>query len=84
MTLVSIKDGERSKKTFCECTDVIFDRASDEEIEEYCNTGEPMDKAGAYAIQGGWGKHVKEIRGDYDNVVGLPVTHLLKELEDIC
>ena len=43
-----------------------------------------MDKAGAYAIQGGWGPHVKEIRGDYDNVVGLPVTRLLAEMEGLC
>ena len=84
VTLISIKDGKRNRKTFCECTDVVFDQASDQEIEEYCDSGEPMDKAGAYAIQGGWGKHVTEIRGDYNNVVGLPVTHLLKELEDIC
>ena len=84
VTLIWIKEGQRSKRTFCECTDVVFDQASDDEIKEYCNSGEPMDKAGAYAIQGGWGKHVKEIRGDYDNVVGLPVSHLLKELEDIC
>ena len=84
VTLISMKDGAKEKRTFCECTDVVFDQASDEEIEEYCASGEPMDKAGAYAVQGGWGPHVIELRGDYDTVVGLPVARLLKELEDLC
>ena len=46
---------------------------TDEEIRAYINTGEPMDKAGAYGIQGAFAAYVKEIRGDYNNVVGLPV-----------
>jgi septum formation protein len=56
-----------------EATDVRFAEMSDEEINWYVATGEPMDKAGAYAIQGHGALFIKEIRGDYFNVVGLPV-----------
>ena len=84
VTLISRRDGEISEKTFYECTDVVFLEVSDKTILDYVASGEPMDKAGAYAIQGGWGPHVKEIRGDYDNVVGLPVTRLLAEMEGLC
>jgi septum formation protein len=56
-----------------EKTEVKFAAMSDEEIDWYVNTGEPMDKAGAYAIQGLGSRFIEEIRGDYFNVVGLPV-----------
>ena len=52
-------------------TEVVFRTLSGEEIEEYVRSGEPMDKAGAYGIQGGAGKFVREYRGDFDTVVGL-------------
>ena len=55
-------------------TRVNFRRISEEEIREYIATGEPMDKAGAYGIQGGAGKFVKSIDGDFDTVVGLSVS----------
>jgi nucleoside triphosphate pyrophosphatase len=56
-----------------ETSRVIFRELSDNEIWTYIQSGEPMDKAGAYAIQGLGGQFVKEFIGDYDNVVGLPV-----------
>ena len=84
VTLISGRDGVLSEKTFFECTDVVFLNVSEKTILDYVASGEPMDKAGAYAIQGGWGVHVKEIKGDYDNVVGLPVTRLLAEMEGLC
>lgn len=56
-----------------ETTGVIFKNISDEEIYSYIKTGEPMDRAGAYAIQGLGGKFVSGFNGDYDNVVGLPL-----------
>ncbi len=65
--------------TFYECTDVEFYPVSEKEIRMYVNTGEPMDKAGAYGIQGTWGKYVRGIRGDYNNVVGLPAARLFHE-----
>ena len=54
---------------------------SDEEIRTYIASGEPMDKAGSYGIQGGFGIYVKEIRGEYTNVVGLPVGRLFYEMK---
>ncbi len=57
----------------CARTRVRFAAVSDEEIEAYVRTGEPLDKAGAYAIQGRAALFVEAIEGDYWNVVGLPV-----------
>jgi len=54
-------------------TGVVFRKLSDEEIDAYILTGEPMDKAGAYAIQGGAGKFVERFDGSFENVVGFPV-----------
>ena len=54
---------------------------TDEEIKEYISTGEPMDKAGAYGIQGRFAAYIKGIEGDYNNVVGLPVARLMHELK---
>lgn len=59
--------------SFTEVTHVRFRKLSEEEISRYAATGEPLDKAGAYAIQGGAGAFVEGIEGDYDNVVGLPL-----------
>jgi nucleoside triphosphate pyrophosphatase len=63
----------------CRETEVKFAPMSDEEMLWYLETGEPMDKAGAYAIQGVGARLIEEIRGDYFNVVGLPL-RLLYEL----
>ena len=54
---------------------------TDEEIRDYISTGEPMDKAGAYGIQGKFAAYIKGIEGDYNNVVGLPVARLVHELK---
>jgi septum formation protein len=61
-------------------TTVAFRPLTDDEIEQYVRSGEPMDKAGAYAIQGGAKKFVTSIEGDYWNVVGLPIHRLLEML----
>ena len=68
-----VNDVTGQSKVGHEVTDVRFAEMSDEEINWYVATGEPMDKAGAYAIQGHGALFIKEIRGDYFNVVGLPV-----------
>ena len=70
------------------CTDVsvshvTFMELSDEEINGYIDSGEPMDKAGAYAIQGGAGKFIENIDGDYYAIMGLPINILYKQLKDI-
>lgn len=82
VTVLWQENGERSggSFTFYESTDVEFYPMSREEIAAYTATGEPMDKAGAYGIQGRCAAHIKGIRGDYNNVVGLPVGRLYQEL----
>ena len=67
--------------TFFECTQVEFYPMTEVEISEYIDSKEPMDKAGAYGIQGLGARLVKGIRGDYNNVVGLPVGRLYQELK---
>lgn len=84
MTGVTILKGDR-RESFTEITQVEFRDITAREIREYIATGEPMDKAGAYAIQGGAALFVQGITGDYSNVVGLPVCRLsqvLKQMED--
>ena len=65
---------------FAEGTDVYVKKLSENEILEYVSTGECDDKAGAYAIQGIFGKYIDRFEGDYNNVVGLPVDRVLQEL----
>ena len=66
---------------FEEITEVYVSKLSESEIEWYVSTGEPMDKAGSYAIQGRFAKFITRINGDYSNVVGLPVSKLYEELK---
>lgn len=66
---------------FCEKTDVTFYKLTSAEITDYLKTGEPFDKAGSYGIQGYGALFVKQIVGDYYNVVGLPVARLKRELQ---
>ena len=70
--------------SFSQTTSVEFYKLTDEEIEAYVNTGEPMDKAGAYGIQGKGATLVKKIDGDFYNVVGLPVALLNQKLYQLC
>ena len=67
--------------SFCADTTVKLYPMSDKEIDAYIATGEPMDKAGAYGIQGIFAKHIESIEGDYYNVVGLPVARVYQELK---
>lgn len=67
--------------SFYEKTDVFVYEMSQDEIISYIKTGEPMDKAGAYGIQGYFAEYIKGICGDYNNVVGLPVARLMHELK---
>lgn len=80
VTLMIFKDERMHRETFYEKTDVTFYEMTGEQIEEYINTTEPYDKAGAYAIQGLCSAYIKGINGDYASVVGLPVSRICYEL----
>lgn len=79
-TGVTVRQGKRSL-TRSEATDVRFRPASRRELLGYIRTGEPMDKAGAYGVQGMGALLVEGIRGDYYNVMGLPLVLLSRMLE---
>ena len=81
VSVLEKKNGVWTEHTFYESTDVTFYPVSDEEIRAYVATGEPMDKAGTYGIQGIFGIFVRGICGDYNNVVGLPVARLFYEMK---
>ncbi len=84
VTLVLIdKQGRCGEVVFYEKTDVTMHTMSEKEIEHYVATGEPMDKAGAYGIQGKCAIYIEKIEGDYNNVVGLPISRLYQELKKI-
>ncbi len=80
-TGVAIVCGDKVTSFFDE-TEVEFYPLTDEEIFDYVATGEPMDKAGAYGIQGRGAVLVKRINGDYFNVMGLPISKVYRELKD--
>ena len=81
VALIRLPDVER--REFIETTQVHFAAISDEDISKYLSSGEPFDKAGAYAIQGRGGKYIPRIDGCYFNVVGLPLPRLCKELGEL-
>lgn len=79
---VLVKEGEKVKKhTFFSETKVDVYPMTEAETQSYIDTGEPMDKAGAYGIQGKFGLWVKGIEGDYNSVVGLPLSALWQVLK---
>lgn len=83
VTVLCRKDGARDSLTFTECTDVTMFPMTESEIKGYIATGEPMDKAGAYAVQGLFAKYIKGLNGDFYNVMGLPVARLFQELKEL-
>lgn len=72
-----------ARKSFFEETKVVFCPMTEEEITEYVNTKDCMDKAGSYGIQGFCARYIKGIEGDYNNVVGLPVCRLYQEIKSM-
>jgi septum formation protein len=81
VALIRLPDGER--RQFVESTLVHFRPIADEELSAYLATEESFDKAGAYAIQGRAGRFIPRIEGCYFNVVGLPLSRVLTELESL-
>ncbi|MFJ7971194.1 Maf family protein [Psychrobacillus sp. NPDC096389] len=79
VTGVSIQ-GSGTSISFAESTQVTFYELTDEQIDAYVATGDSLDKAGAYGIQTMGGLFVKKIEGDYNNVVGLPISRLFQTL----
>ncbi len=68
---------------FSERTDVTFYPLTSYEIKNYIETGDPLDKAGSYGIQGPFAIHIREIKGDYNNVVGLPIAKLYQTMKSM-
>ena len=75
--------GERLVQNQASETKVYVHEMNRDEILSYIKSGEPMDKAGAYGIQGAFAAYIDRIEGDYYNVVGLPVTYLYQQLKNI-
>ena len=83
VTVIAKSDDMVSASSFAEGTKVNVAQMTENEIEAYISTEEPYDKAGAYGIQGLFGKFIEGIEGDYFNVVGLPVHRLYEELKNL-
>ena len=81
LAIILKKADEKQIYLMHERTDVTFYPISDHELKDYIATGDPLDKAGAYGIQGPFAVHVKKINGDYNNVVGLPIARLYQSLQ---
>ena len=79
--LIRLPDAE--SRSFLESTLVHFARLSEDDIMQYLSTDEPYDKAGSYAIQGRAGRYIPRIEGCYFNVVGLPLSRVLTELQTL-
>ncbi len=71
----------KEKETFSVTSEVSFDNLTDYEIMDYVNTNEPLDKAGAYAIQGDAAKFITGINGDYYAIIGLPINRVYQILK---
>ena len=76
--IVKEGDGKIRKKTFAVSTEVKVTDLSDDQIRVYIESGEPMDKAGAYAIQGRFAPYIERISGDYYNIVGFPISSIVR------
>lgn len=81
--IIKEETGESRAVSFAECSEVSVDSMIDGQIEEYLDTKEGIDKAGSYAVQGIFAAHIKGIKGDYFNIVGLPVAAIYKKLYEM-
>ena len=83
VTILYGENGEKKALTFHEKTIVHFCPMTETQIREYVATGDPMDKAGSYGIQGICARYIRGIEGDYNNVVGLPAGRVYQELHGL-
>jgi septum formation protein len=83
VTIMVKKAGKQELHQFFEETKVTIYPMTTSEISTYTATGEPMDKAGAYGIQGCFAIYIKKIDGDYNNVVGLPIARIYQEMRNL-
>lgn len=83
VTILYEENGERKTLTFHEKTTVHFYPMTEAQIREYVATGDPMDKAGSYGIQGFCARYICGIEGDYNNVVGLPAGRVYQEMHKL-
>lgn len=83
VTFIGQIRGRKISHTFYEKTNVTFYPITKQDLHTYVDSGDSLDKAGAYGIQGAFAIHVKEIEGDYNNVVGLPIARLYHELDSV-
>lgn len=81
--ILCLEEGKFHGLSFAEQTDVEVYPMTREEIIRYANTDEPLDKAGAYGIQGSFAAFIQKIQGDYSNVVGLPLGRLYHEMKNL-
>ena len=84
VALVSCQNGEKEIRSFSVMTEVEVLPMEKQQIEGYIATGDCMDKAGAYGIQGCFAEYIKGIHGDYYNVVGLPLSRLMQKALSTC
>lgn len=80
VSFILYKEGNRMVRTFFEKASVTMYPMSEAQIDAYIATGEPMDKAGAYAIQGKCAVYIRKVEGEYNTVVGFPIARLYQEL----
>ena len=83
VTLIYKGKKESIRETFSEKTTVAVRPMTKCEIRSYVKTGEPMDKAGGYGIQGPFGKYIPQIKGDIYTVIGLPLSETCKRIKDM-
>ncbi len=81
VTMIIIHKDKKEICSFVEETKVTMYPMKEQQILDYIRTGEPMDKAGAYAIQGKCARYIQKIQGDYYNVVGLPLARIFYEID---
>ncbi|MCO4794419.1 MAG: Maf family protein, partial [Bacteriovoracaceae bacterium] len=83
ITVLDPRDNKEKSVVFSSTTDVEFDHISEDVLETYLKTGDSLDKAGSYGIQGAGLTFIKSVQGSYSNVVGFPLSEFIKEIKKL-